>query len=194
MRHKAMRINSQSDYFVCLDVINKIEIAYDALPENSELNDDDMALHEELGKAIRGYLRGLDRDGTEKLKGAAPNGILSMRHQAEVDQLDREHMQSLARVSGLGARHKSDDELKNAALAGYLIKEQYAFNRKQRVKEQGRVVQCQECRQGFHSIDTERIKPFGATAYMRFCNKCAVKIKEAKAIYKGVSRLRRTGA
>ncbi len=205
-----MRINSPADYLAALGRLAAIRRAWDAwsdlawsksttlhLPK-AERDAGEPPVYEaeegEIERAVRGYLRGLTSEQGRKVAGTISDDDLRDMHSVYFDQIEREHLTQLARLSGIRNKPGSDRELKSQALAGYLVGEQYIQNQKRRIKEQGRIVRCEMCTIDFHSADTERIKPYGSTRYGRFCKPCADKVKSYKAIYQGLRQGRRKKA
>lgn len=177
-----MKISNPADYFAALREIDRDGADVDALE-----------------KAIKDYLLGLSPMQRQQIKVHAPDDFLRVEHDWCVDQIDgaggwrhHEFLRRLARVSG--STPKNSGDLKTLAAVGAAIVQRNTDNRKQRIKENGRIVQCQECARHFHSSDTERIKPYGSTRYQRFCKGCAEKVNEAKRLFQGMGRNRRTKA
>lgn len=193
-----MWIKTPSDYFAALCSIAAYE---DSLPTVQRLEfgaiaqaryrSTDAAAETALDamRAVRGYLRGLDSDGVRRLEHLAPNDGALQLHRQWAMEIDNEYLANLARLT-TWAKPENEAELQRAALGGALLIQQHVHNRKQRIKDQGRIVRCQMCTVAFHSADTERIKPYGSTRYGRFCKTCAQKVKQAKAIYQGMRKTR----
>ena len=177
------KISSPADYFAALGKIEREGV------EGTEATEE----------AIRVYLLGLSAMQRQQLKVHAPDEFLRDEHEWRVDQIDgpliwkhKAYLYALARLSG--STPKNSDELKTLAVVGAAIVQRNMENKKQQIKEKGQRVQCQECARHFYSSDTERIKPYGSTRYQRFCKGCAEKVNEAKKLFQGMSRNRRTKA
>lgn len=200
-----MKIKSVADYYSALERLLFIEGAIDRNDE-VEVPDSLMDEYEELQIAIPEYLRGIAPMRSASVGGRAPSPELREEHVRQkryADDQEYRYLRDLAYRYGItsgyayGSRNEPPDierlrmQVVTCLLQNKVLHEKYIQNRKQRIKAQGRVVQCQMCALGFHSVDTERIKPYGSTRYERFCKSCAAKVKEAKAIYQGMVRKRR---
>lgn len=169
-----MKITKPEEYFAALA----------KLGDGTSIDDDD-ADHE---KAVRDYLISLSKMKREQIAVYAPTQELRSIHEDRLNQIRFGghvlYLSRLARLSGMRRIPRSNDELKTNAALGVAMLQRGTDNAKQRIKEKGRIVQCQECAGWFYSTETERIKPYGSGRYLRFCMPCAGKIKLAKAVYK----------
>lgn len=168
-----MKISNPEEYFAALA----------KLGDGMTINDDD-ADHE---KAVRDYLISLSEMKREQIAVHAPTQELRSIHEDRLNQIrfggHGLYLGRLARISGVRRIPQSNEELKTNAAMGAILIQRHADNATQRIKEKGRIVQCQECARGFYSSETERIKPYGSDRYLRFCKQCAGKIKLAKKIF-----------
>lgn len=178
-----MKISSPEDYFAAL-----------AMTERDGTEANVGALEE----AIKAYLLGLSPMKRKQIAVHAPDEILRAEHEWRVDQIDGNggwrHRAFLHQLAVYAGGRPSGGDLKTLAAAGAAMVQRRIESRKQRIKEKGRIVQCQMCAGHVHSGDTERIKPYGSMRYQRFCSGCAAKVKDAKRLYQGMSRNKRTKA
>lgn len=195
MPRKKLTITTPAQYF---DVLQRIENGEDDGAAERMADDGRHIIEGKRGtleNSAREYLASLSPMQRKQIEIHAPNDLLRQEHEERVDLIDgwrnkhTEYMDKLARISGMG-RPRSKDEQKTQAIVGAAIWQNYNRAHAKRVKEQGRVVQCQMCAQYFHSADTERIKPYGQTTYLRFCKPCGEKVRAAKALYQAMARTR----
>lgn len=169
-----MKITEPEEYFAALA----------KLGDGMTIDEDD-ADHE---KAVRDYLISLSEMKREQIAVHAPTQELRSIHEDRLYQIRLGghvlYLSRLARYAGVRRIPQSNEELKTNAALGVAMLQRATDNAKQRIKEKGRLVECQGCGGWFYSSETERIKPYGSTRNLRFCNPCAEKIKQAKAIYK----------
>lgn len=181
MNHE-FSINTPEEYF---DALRRMK--YDEIPvaDDPELK--------AIGKAIHRYLIGLSPTKREQIAVHAPSQALREHHKYAVSEASSGgshalYLRVLAHISQPFMRVRPSPatakELLTEAAVGVALSQKRVTEHKERIKSQGRVVQCQWCANCFHSQETERIKPYGSTTYQRFCRTCAEKVKMAKAIYK----------
>lgn len=168
-----MKISGHEEYFEALAKI-----------EDGRLNADD---GEALEGAVRTYLLDLSPMKREQIAVHAPTQELRGEHEYRLNQIKygrhNLYLRRLSSRAGVRLIAQTDDELKTNAAVGAAMWQRGIENAKLRVKEKGRLVQCQECAGFFSSSETERIKPYGSTTYRRYCAKCAESIKMAKKIF-----------
>ena len=167
-----MKIQGHEEYFEALAKI-----------EGGLLDDED-----EYESAVRDYLLSLSNMKRQQIAVHAPTLELREDHEDRLQKIafggHNMYLGRLGRIAGTKRIPRSDEEFKTNAIVGAAMVQRHAENAKERIKDKGRLVQCQECAGSFYSSETERIKPYGSGRYLRFCMPCAEKIKLAKAIYK----------
>lgn len=200
-----MKIASAADYYSALERLLAIEETIDR-HGYSILSDEECGAYEEkIPQAMAEYLRELAPMRADSVGARAPSPELREEHERQkwyADHKEYRYLSDLAYRYGIefgrSNRNLSLEQLRmqvvTRLLQNKVLHEKDVQNHKQRIRAQGRIVQCQMCALGFHSIDTERIKPYGNTRYERFCKPCAMKVKAAKAIYQGMVRKRRKKA
>lgn len=142
----------------------------------------------EYESAVRDYLLSLSSMKRQQIAVHAPTMELRENHEDRLQKIafggHGMYLGRLGRIAGTKRIPRSDEEFKTNAIVGAAMVQRHAENANQRIKDKGRLVQCQKCAGWLYSSETERIKPYGSDRYLRFCMPCAETIKLAKAIYK----------